>query len=220
MLERALTGSDKYKRLLGGLLILMGLGFAAYLTQWEHGLMITGMGRDVSWGLYIAQFTFLVGVAASAVMVVLPYYVHDVKEFGKITVLGEFLAICLGHHVPSVHHGGHGQADESLECFALPHAQFDSFLGHDGFKRLPPAERLYRLECPGGRAKRDSLSEMGKAAHLPFDPLGSEHSYGYGLSDLRSSWKRVLAYRNHGRAIPRFGFLFGSCSPDPPGLDR
>ena len=93
MLERALTGSDKFKRLLGGLLILMGLGFAAYLAQWEHGLMITGMGRDVSWGFYIAQFTFLVGVAASAVMVVLPYYVHDVKVFGRITILGEFLAI-------------------------------------------------------------------------------------------------------------------------------
>jgi len=43
--------------------------------------------------LYIAQFTFLVGVAASAVMVVLPYYLHNYKLFGKITILGEFLAI-------------------------------------------------------------------------------------------------------------------------------
>jgi molybdopterin-containing oxidoreductase family membrane subunit len=51
------------------------------------------MSRDVSWGFYIAQFTFLVGVAASAVMVVLPYYLHDYKAFGKITVLGEFLAV-------------------------------------------------------------------------------------------------------------------------------
>ncbi len=93
MLERALSGSAGYKRLLGGLSILMGLGFIAYLTQWENGLMITGMGRDVSWGLYISQFTFLVGVAASAVMVVLPYYIHDVKVFGRITILGEFLAI-------------------------------------------------------------------------------------------------------------------------------
>jgi len=47
----------------------------------------------VTWGLYIAQFTFLVGVAASAVMVVLPYYLHDWKAFGKIVILGEFLAI-------------------------------------------------------------------------------------------------------------------------------
>ena len=57
------------------------------------GLGITGLSRDVTWGLYIAQFTFLVGVAASAVMVVLPYYLHNFKAFGSITILGEFLAI-------------------------------------------------------------------------------------------------------------------------------
>ncbi|HMK44765.1 MAG TPA: NrfD/PsrC family molybdoenzyme membrane anchor subunit, partial [Dissulfurispiraceae bacterium] len=48
---------------------------------------------DVSWGFYISQFTFLVGVAASGVMIVLPFYLHDYKAFGKITILGEFLAI-------------------------------------------------------------------------------------------------------------------------------
>lgn len=93
MLERALTGDQKYYRWITALLILMGLGFAAYLVQLNKGLTITGMSRDVSWGFYIAQFTFLVGVAASAVMVVLPYYLHDVKVFGRITILGEFLAV-------------------------------------------------------------------------------------------------------------------------------
>ena len=93
MLERALTGTDRYYRWLMGLLVVMGMGFASYLYQLNNGLTITGMSRDVSWGFYIAQFTFLVGVAASAVMVVLPYYLHDIKVFGKITILGEFLAI-------------------------------------------------------------------------------------------------------------------------------
>ena len=51
------------------------------------------MSRDVSWGLYISQFTFLVGVAAGGLMLVLPYYIHDYKAFGRITILGEFLAI-------------------------------------------------------------------------------------------------------------------------------
>jgi molybdopterin-containing oxidoreductase family membrane subunit len=63
------------------------------MYQLNEGLAITGMSRDVSWGLYIAQFTFLVGVAASAVMVVLPYYLHNYKAFAKMTILGEFLAI-------------------------------------------------------------------------------------------------------------------------------
>ncbi|HEY6002455.1 MAG TPA: NrfD/PsrC family molybdoenzyme membrane anchor subunit [Anaeromyxobacter sp.] len=93
MLEKALTGSRGYWTLLAVLGALVVVGFANYLTQFAHGLGITGLSRDVPWGLYIAQLTFLVGVAASAVMVVLPYYLHHYKAFGKLAILGEFLAI-------------------------------------------------------------------------------------------------------------------------------
>jgi molybdopterin-containing oxidoreductase family membrane subunit len=93
MLEKALYGSKKYWALMIFLLAVAGLGGIAYLKQYFYGLGLTGMGRDISWGIYIAQFTFLVGVAASAVMLVLPYYLHNYKAFGKIVILGEFLAI-------------------------------------------------------------------------------------------------------------------------------
>lgn len=93
MLEKSLKGSRGYWIWVIFLLAVATLGFFCYLRQLDYGLGITGMSRDVSWGLYIAQFTFLVGVAASAVMLVLPYYLHDYKAFGKITVLGEFLAV-------------------------------------------------------------------------------------------------------------------------------
>jgi Ni/Fe-hydrogenase subunit HybB-like protein len=93
MLELALKGDKKYWGLVIALLTIMGVGFAVYLKQLDFGLGITGMSRDVSWGFYIAQFTFLVGVAAGGVMVVLPKYLHDYKAFGRITILGEFLAI-------------------------------------------------------------------------------------------------------------------------------
>jgi Ni/Fe-hydrogenase subunit HybB-like protein len=93
MLEKALTGSRSYKVWVVFLLIVFGIGFLNYLRQLNFGLGITGMSRDVSWGLYIGQFTYLVGVAASAVMLVLPYYLHNYKVFGKITILGEFLAV-------------------------------------------------------------------------------------------------------------------------------
>ncbi len=93
MLEKAMYGSKGYWKLIFVLLCMIAVGFAAYMLQLRDGLAITGMSRDVSWGFYIAQFTFLVGVAASAVMVVLPYYVHNFKAFGKMTILGEFLAI-------------------------------------------------------------------------------------------------------------------------------
>jgi Ni/Fe-hydrogenase subunit HybB-like protein len=93
MLEKAVVGSRKYWSWVGCLLLVMAVGASCYLRQLTYGLGITGLSRDVSWGLYIAQFTFFVGVAASAVMVVLPYYLHDVKVFHKITILGEFLAV-------------------------------------------------------------------------------------------------------------------------------
>ena len=93
MLELAVKGTKKYWIWVLALLGVISIGFAVYLKQLSFGLGLTGMSRDVSWGFYIAQFTFLVGVAAGGVMLVLPYYLHDHKAFGKITILGEFLAI-------------------------------------------------------------------------------------------------------------------------------
>jgi len=93
MFEKALTGSRRYWIWLACLFAVMLAGLLAYRRQLDYGLGITGLSRDVTWGLYIAQFTFLVGVAASAVMVVLPYYIHHVKVFARLTILGEFLAV-------------------------------------------------------------------------------------------------------------------------------
>lgn len=93
MIEKALSGDRRYWTWLICLGVVISIGGFFYLRQYQEGLGITGLHRDVTWGFYIAQFTFLVGVAASAVMVVLPYYLHNYKAFGKLTILGEFLAI-------------------------------------------------------------------------------------------------------------------------------
>lgn len=93
MFEKAIYGSKKYYAWVGFLLVLIGVGTLLYLWQLRDGLGITGLSRDVSWGFYIGQLTFLVGVAASGLMIVLPYYLHNYHDFGKITILGEFLAI-------------------------------------------------------------------------------------------------------------------------------
>jgi len=74
-------------------LLAVAAGLAAWWVQLSRGLGITGLSRDVSWGLYVSQFTFFVGVAASAVMVAVPYYLHNFKAFGRLMVFGEVLAI-------------------------------------------------------------------------------------------------------------------------------
>ena len=93
MIEKALKGSPKYWGWVFFLLVLIGWGFLCYLRQLSYGLGITGMSRDISWGVYIAQFTYLVGVAASAVMLVIPKYLHHYKKYAKVVIFGEFLAI-------------------------------------------------------------------------------------------------------------------------------
>ncbi|MCI5145517.1 MAG: menaquinol oxidoreductase, partial [Candidatus Electrothrix sp. AR3] len=93
MIEKAFKGNIYYWAWLAFLGAILGAAGLCYVQQFTTGLTMTGMSRDVSWGLYISQFTFLVGVAAGGVMLVLPFYVHNFKEFARITILGEFLAV-------------------------------------------------------------------------------------------------------------------------------
>ncbi|SKA90716.1 putative sulfite reductase-associated electron transfer protein DsrP [Paucidesulfovibrio gracilis DSM 16080] len=93
MLERALKGGPKYWAWILFLLAVIGAGGAVWIWQLVEGLTLTDMSRDVSWGFYIAQLTYLVGVAASGVMIVLPYYFHHYKKYKHLVIFGEFLAI-------------------------------------------------------------------------------------------------------------------------------
>ena len=93
MIEKALHGGKRYWTWIIFLVAGVGVGLFAYLYQLQEGLWLTGMSRNVSWGFYISQFTFLVGVAASVLMVVLPLYLHDFKAFAPITALAQFLTV-------------------------------------------------------------------------------------------------------------------------------
>ncbi|MEG0460888.1 sulfate reduction electron transfer complex DsrMKJOP subunit DsrP [Gordonibacter sp.] len=93
LLERIFHGSKLYWAWMALLLLVVCIGIAAYVNQFVNGLELTGMSQDVSWGLYIAQFAFFVGVAASGVMVAIPLYLHNFKVFGKVVILGEFMAV-------------------------------------------------------------------------------------------------------------------------------
>jgi molybdopterin-containing oxidoreductase family membrane subunit len=93
VIEKVLKGPVSFYAWLAALGGVITLGALVYLLQLFLGLRVTDLSRDVSWGFYIAQFTYLVGVAASAVMLVLPAYFHHYKQFKKMIILGEFMAI-------------------------------------------------------------------------------------------------------------------------------
>jgi Ni/Fe-hydrogenase subunit HybB-like protein len=86
-------GDWRYYAWVGTLLVFCLLGLNAYAKQFAHGLIVTGMTDQVSWGVYIANFTFLVGVAAAAVMLVIPVYIYKNEELHDLVIFGELLAV-------------------------------------------------------------------------------------------------------------------------------
>ncbi|MDH5751698.1 MAG: polysulfide reductase NrfD [Deltaproteobacteria bacterium] len=92
-IKEMLRGGPKYHAWLGGLTLIILIGVYFYGQQLAHGMIVTGMSDQVSWGAYIANFTYLVGVAAAAVMLVIPAYIFDRKDVKEVVLLGECVAI-------------------------------------------------------------------------------------------------------------------------------
>jgi molybdopterin-containing oxidoreductase family membrane subunit len=89
----ALKGNRWYFAWLGLLGLLVVWGAAAWWQQITQGLILTNMRDQVSWAYYIGNFTFMVGVAAAAVLLVIPAYIYNWKPIKEIAIFGELLAI-------------------------------------------------------------------------------------------------------------------------------
>jgi molybdopterin-containing oxidoreductase family membrane subunit len=86
-------GNRHYWAWMAFLVVLIASGAKAYVDQVNTGLILTAMRDQVSWGFYIGNFTFLVGVAAAAVVLVVPAYIYDWKPIREIVIYGELLAV-------------------------------------------------------------------------------------------------------------------------------
>lgn len=75
------------------LAVPIALGVRAYATQLREGLAVTGMGDEVLWGVYISNFAYLVGIAAAAVMLVIPAYIFHDKEAKRLVLIAEGVAV-------------------------------------------------------------------------------------------------------------------------------
>lgn len=91
--KELLKGGRLYWAWVIGLAGLVAIGATQYMQQAEMGLIVTGMSDQVSWGAYIANFTYLVGVAAAAVMLVIPAYVFDRQDVKHVVLIGEGIAV-------------------------------------------------------------------------------------------------------------------------------
>lgn len=100
-IKEVVKGDKLYYSWLAFLMIIMAFAARSYVHQLDEGLIVTNMNDHVSWGLYIANFTFMVGVAAAAVLLVIPSYIYHFEAIKDIVLLGELLAfsaiiMCLG----------------------------------------------------------------------------------------------------------------------------
>ncbi len=164
MIELGLQGSRRYWFWIFGLFAIIAVGGVFYYNQLKCGLMVTGQSRDVSWGFYTAQMTFFVGVAAGGVMLILPYYLHDYKKFGRITILGEFLAAA-SIIMPVICCGTSGPAN--ADPFAS-HTGFHALLGRKRAIRLSCPEHYYREEGSGSRVQRHGSACLDQTFDLHF----------------------------------------------------
>lgn len=92
VLKELAKGNKWYYGWLAFLSLVILLGVGSYIQQWNRGLIETAMRDQVSWGFYISNFTFLVGVAAAAVYLVIPAYLYHFKPIKEIVLFGELLA--------------------------------------------------------------------------------------------------------------------------------
>jgi molybdopterin-containing oxidoreductase family membrane subunit len=92
-IREMLTGSARYWLWLLLLAAIVAIGISAYMQQLQHGLVVTGMSDQVSWGFYIANFAFLVGIAAAAVLLVIPAYIFNRKDIKDVVLVGEGMAV-------------------------------------------------------------------------------------------------------------------------------
>lgn len=93
VLSASTDGSPRFYIWMTVLTAIALVGCSAWAYQVKHGMALTGMSDHVSWGLYIANFTFGVGLAAGAVMMVIPAYLYDDEEMHDTVIVGEILAI-------------------------------------------------------------------------------------------------------------------------------
>ena len=61
--------TTSYYAFVAFLLGIVAWGFYAYIVQLRYGLLATGMGDVVVWGIYIANFVFFLGIAMAGTVI-------------------------------------------------------------------------------------------------------------------------------------------------------
>jgi molybdopterin-containing oxidoreductase family membrane subunit len=92
-------------------------GALAYSLQWRHGLVETGMRDQISWGLYISNFVFFIGISHAGTLISAILRVTDAGWRRPITRMAEgitVVALCIGGSMVLI---DLGRPDRALNLF-------------------------------------------------------------------------------------------------------
>ena len=173
------------------------------------------MRDQVSWAFYIGNFTFLVGVAAAAVLLVIPAYVYQWKPIKEVVILGELLAITRDRDVPAVRPGGHRPPGPAAAHGAVRrHAQLAARRSWPGTRSSSTSTWslnvvLVALHPLHGLPRRDYRQAHLRAARAPLDPAGDLDPHRDRLPLQRHGGAALLERLDPGAALPRLGVLLG-----------
>ncbi len=216
----AFVGDWRYYAWMGVLTVFCMLGLNAYAKQFANGLIVTGMSDQVSWGVYIANFTFLVGVAAAAVMMVIPVYIYDNEELHDLVIFGELLAVaaiimCLAFVTVDL-----GRPDRFWHLIpGLGQLNFPaSMLSWDvivlnGYLLLNVHICGYLLYC---RYHGENRPVVLHSVCFHRDLLGCFDPHGYRISLRGIGWAAILEPGHYRSALPCLG-LHGRAGADHSG---
>ena len=93
LFKNMFSGNAAYYTLLSILFVICLIGLNAYIHQLVHGLATTGMTNNIIWGLYVANFIFIVGLAATSIVLLIPFYIYKQPIEKEAVILGELWAI-------------------------------------------------------------------------------------------------------------------------------
>jgi Ni/Fe-hydrogenase subunit HybB-like protein len=117
-LLRSLTENTwRFYAWVGFLLAILFWGLYAYTQQLRYGLMVTGMRDQISWGLYITNFVFFIGISHAGTLISAILRVTDTQWRTPITRMAEGItvfALCIGAPMVMV---DMGRPDRLLNVF-------------------------------------------------------------------------------------------------------
>jgi molybdopterin-containing oxidoreductase family membrane subunit len=99
LLRSMLENTWRFYAWVGLLAGVMLWGLYAYIQQLRNGLIVTGMRDQISWGLYITNFVFFIGISHAGTLISAILRVTDTEWRKPITRMAEAItvfALCIG----------------------------------------------------------------------------------------------------------------------------